>query len=1043
MTIRSYALLTIAAGLAGVPGKAELWFVPNAGQAQPEVRFMVKTPRLTAQFLQTQIWFSVKDVRIGYELLGANPAARIEGVGQLPGKTNFFLGSDPGGWQQDVPVYDEIRYTGIYPGVDMIYAGVKQRLKSDFIVAPGADASAIRFRYTGVNGLRVDTTGALVLATPAGTLREEAPEIYQQDGGGARRRVEGRYKVAADGSIGFALGAYDRARTLIIDPLIAYSTYFGGSGLDNVTGTAVDASGYVYITGWSDSQNLVTRNPLRSTPAGVEAFVAKFATDGRTLVYCTYIGGSGDDRASGIVVDAAGNVYIAGSTMSADFPVVNAAQTMLAGGKDAFVVKLSPAGNSLVYSTYYGGRANDSANAIAVNAAGNVFIAGETLSSDLPLYTPYQGTNHGLTDIFVAKLLPAGNGLVYSTYIGGRGDDRATAIAVNAAGAAYLTGSTTSPDFAMTMPFQSIFRGNQDAFVLKLDPSGSSLNYSTYLGGSGGGPGSPETGAGIAVDSAGNAYVAGTTGSFDFPLLNALQSTHSGSATDVFVTKLNSSGSGLVFSTYLGGSSIDVATAIALDSSGKIYVTGYTASTDFPSPTPTLAVNSGMYDGFMAQLAANGSQLLQSSLRGGGGSDTINAIALRGNEVSLAGQTASGNFPVQNALQPYAAGGLDGFVTKLAPSGWTFVPIVSCRVVDTRGAAGPLGGPLMSANTTRDFPILSGPCGIPVNARAYSLNVTALPRGFLGYISLWPTGNARPTVSTLNSYDGRVKSNAAVLPAGTGGSISLYTTNNTDLLVDINGYFVSPDEMPGMPFYPITPCRIMDTRNPQGTFGGPTLAAGSSRTVPVPSSACGLPATAAAYALNVTVVPHGALSFLTLWPTGAVMPVTSILAAPTGTVTANAAIVKAGTSGSLNMYAAENVDVIVDVNGYFGPAGTGGLSYYPVTPCRLLDTRNPAGSLGGPTLRGQRDFPLASSSCGVPASASAYSLNATVVPQATLGWLKLWPTGVTMPAVSTLNSLDGSLVANAAIVPVSNGWLSAYAVDATEFILDVNGYFAP
>jgi hypothetical protein len=646
-----------------------------------------------------------------------------------------------------------------------------------------------------------------------------------------------------------------------------------------------------------------------------------------------------------------------------------------------------------------------------------------------------------VTDVFVAQFLPAGNGLVYSTYIGGRGEDRATAIAIDAAGAVYITGSTASADFPTAFPLQTALKGNQDAFVVKLNAGGTGLIYSTYLGGSGGAISYPETGAGIAVDAAGNAYITGTTSSFDFPLVNALQSVHSGSSPDAFISKLNPAGSALIYSTYLGGSSVDMATAITLDSAGSAYVAGYTISTDFPASSP---INSGMYDAFVVQVSADGKRFLQSSTLGGSGSDAAYAIAVRSGEMYVAGQTSSGNFPSKNAFQSFSAGGMDVFVAKLfAPTGWTFTPIVSCRVVDTRNASGPLGGPVMSSNSTRDFAILAGPCGIPSTARAYSLNVTAMPRGALGYISLWPTGNTRPIVSTLNSYDGRVKANAALLPAGTGASITVYTTDTTDLLVDINGYFTAPDDLAGSAFYPITPCRILDTRDPQGTFGGPALVAGGTRSLPISSSACGIASNAAAYALNVTVVPHGPLSFLTVWPTGATMPATSILTAPTGTVTANAAIVKAGAGGSVNLYSAEAADLVIDINGYFGPASSTGLSFYATTPCRLLDTRSATGPLGGPTLSGMRDFPLGTSACGIPPFASAYSLNTTVVPQRTLGWLKLWPTGATIPLVSTLNSLDGSLVANAAIVPVSNGWLSAWASDATEFILDVNGYFAP
>jgi hypothetical protein len=372
--------------------------------------------------------------------------------------------------------------------------------------------------------------------------------------------------------------------------------------------------------------------------------------------------------------------------------------------------------------------------------------------------------------------------------------------------------------------------------------------------------------------------------------------------------------------------------------------------------------------------------------------------------------------------------------------------VTPCRIIDTRNANGPFGGPYIAGGTSRSITIPSSSCGIPTTAVAYSLNVTVVPRtGTLGYLTVWPTGQAQPYVSTLNSPNGLVLANAAIVPAGTAGAISAFANNDTDLIVDINGYFVPPASNT-LQFYPLTPCRVLDTRNPGGAFGGPFIAGGTSRSFPIPSSSCGAPSSAAAYSLNVTAVPQGDLGFITAWPTGQTQPGVSTLNSYNGTVLANAAIVPAGTAGAASFYASNNTDLVVDINGYFAAPGSG-LNFYTATPCRLADTRNAAGPLGGPSVSGAttRTFPLSSGSCGVPGypTAQAYSLNMTVVPQGTLGYLSAWPAGGTQPGVSTLNAYNGQVVANAAIVPTNNGSISVYVTNTTDVVIDTNGFFGP
>jgi hypothetical protein len=376
-----------------------------------------------------------------------------------------------------------------------------------------------------------------------------------------------------------------------------------------------------------------------------------------------------------------------------------------------------------------------------------------------------------------------------------------------------------------------------------------------------------------------------------------------------------------------------------------------------------------------------------------------------------------------------------------------FVAVTPCRVVDTRNASGPFGGPTMTAGSTRSFAIPQSACGIPETAQAYSLNVTVVPQGPLSYLTLWPAGQSQPFVSTLNSFGGTVVANAAVVPAGSNGAVSVFVTNPTDVILDINGYFDTSNGSDSYSFYPATPCRVADTRGATGQFGGPSMYAGQVRDFPIPLSSCDIPVAARGYSLNVTVVPAGYLGYLSTWPTGQTQPLVSTLNSWTGKVVANAAIVPAGSNESISVFVTNPTDLILDINGYFGaPGNTGALSFYPVTPCRVADTRNPDGPFGGPEMGAgtTRSFAIPSSGCYVPSTAAAYSVNVTVVPDGVLSYLSAWPAGSAQPLVSTLNSFDGSVVANAAVVPAgTNGAVSIFVTNSTQVVLDINGYFAP
>jgi hypothetical protein len=657
-------LLPIAHQFAAASSAAmPLLFVANQGQAPELVRFMAKGSEMTAFFATDEVMLRVAGHGIRIQFEGATRNVRIEGRGLLPGRANFLIGSEKD-WRVGVPVYGGVAYRGLYPGIDMIYGANGRQLKSEFVVQPGSDPSRVRVRYLGAGELHLDN-GALVIQVGVNEIREQQPVVYQE-AGEHRVLIEGRFVVNQDGSVGFSIGEYDHDRPLVIDPVLAYSTLLGGTGADAAQAIAVDSTGASYVTGYTDSYNFPTANPEQAFNAGgVDVFVAKISAAGNTLIYSTYLGGTADDRAYGIAVDSSGAAYVTGATTSTNFPVRNALQRTLLGGKNAFIVKLSPSGNSVAYSTYFGGNGSDTGNSIAVDASGSAYVVGDTTSLTLPA-NGFQRSNHGSQNAFVVKLGLVG-GLVYCTYLGGSVTDHGAAIAVDTAGSAYVTGSTYSLDFPTMSPFQAYNGGGQDAFVSKLSANGGTLLYSTYLGGSGGGVGYLEGGQGIAVDAQGSAYIAGGTSSTNFPVLFPLQSRLNGWE-DAFVAKFNAAGR-LAYSTYLGGSGVDVANAIAVDTVGKMYIAGFTYSTDFPVVNAIQGRNAGDYDAFLAVLTAAGDGLLISDYLGGAAADTANALALdAGGSLYVAGLTQSTSFPLTNAYQVVNGGIYSAFVTKITVS---------------------------------------------------------------------------------------------------------------------------------------------------------------------------------------------------------------------------------------------------------------------------------------------------------------------------------------------------------------------------------------
>jgi hypothetical protein len=463
-----------------------------------------------------------------------------------------------------------------------------------------------------------------------------------------------------------------------LDPSLAgaasliYSTYFGGNNNDFGNGIAVDSSGNVYVTGATLSTNFPLQNPIQASSASLEdAFIAELTSDGSALVYSTYLGGDARDFGNSIAVDTSGNAYITGSTGSKDFPTEDAFQPNRGSLRDAFVAKINPSGEAILYSTYIGGSADDFGGSIAVDSAGNAYVVGTTESADFPtpIPNPFQGSNAGQKDVFVSKFNPFGDTFLYSTYLGGSGNDFGNGIAVDAFGNAYVTGTTLSNDFPMQDALQPIPGGNSDVFITKLNSTGTTpLIYSTYLGGS-----ADDLGNDIAVDSSGAAYVTGETQSANFPTQSPIQAGNAGSS-DAFVTKLKADNSDWDYSTYLGGTGDDLGNGIAVDSSGNAYVAGTTDSNDFPTQGPIQAANAGSNDAFVTKFNSAGSALTYSTYLGGSMDDFGNSIAvdISGNAY-VTGTTVSDNFPTESAFQANRGGLQDSFVTKVNAAGDTLV----------------------------------------------------------------------------------------------------------------------------------------------------------------------------------------------------------------------------------------------------------------------------------------------------------------------------------------------------------------------------------
>ena len=621
---------------------------------------------------------------LSMRLVGANARAKVTGVEELLSKSNYFIGNDPKKWHTNVANYAKVNYANVYPGVDLVYYGNQRQLEYDFVVQPGADPRQISLVVespaAGGNksSLRINQNGDLVVRTDSDEVMFHKPVVYQLTTHHERAPtdfIDGKYVFKGD-RVTFEVASYDKTKALVIDPALAYSTYLGGSNEEDGFAVAVDAAGNAYVTGLTLSSDFPTTPGAfqASQPPTSSYFVSKLNANGSALIYSTYLGGIGFfDNQNAIVVDASGNTYVTGSTGSSDFPVTPGAfQTTKRGTKNGFISKINPTGSALLFSTYLGGSAFDNPSSIVIDASGDAYVTGFTNSPDFPVtpgafQTSYAG-GPDIGDAFVSKLNAAGTALLYSSYLGGSDDDAGYGITVDASGNAYITGSTNSTNFPVTPgAFQTTAGEFGDAFITKVNPAGSALVYSTYLGTN------DSRGKSIAVDTASNAFVTGNA-SAGFPTTaGAFQTTFKAvNGVEAYITKLNAAGSALLYSTYLGGSSLDFGNGIGLDASGNAYVTGVTSSPDFPI-TPDaiqgkLRGPRGSSNGFVSKLNAAGSALVYSTYLGGNGAFPFGVSVDGSGNVYVTGTAALTDFPVTpGAFQTNFGGGCcDAFVSKIS-----------------------------------------------------------------------------------------------------------------------------------------------------------------------------------------------------------------------------------------------------------------------------------------------------------------------------------------------------------------------------------------
>lgn len=712
-----------------IADKLPLGFEQNIGQTDRTVKYIARLKNYSVFIVESGLVLAVTHRTTGegehisdavrMQFVGVSSSALFEGEQPLPGVINHLIGNDPSKWISGIQRFERVRYVGIYPNIDAVFYFGDNGLEFDFILKRGAHSEDIGLRFDDSEQISVDDYGNLKLSVGVNTLSMLKPKVVQMVGG-LQQEIPSSFQLGVDEIVRLKLGAYDPSIDLIIDPVIVFSTFLGGTEQapgEGAYGAALDNEGNTFVTGYTSSLNFPIKNALQSTLKGTaNIFVSKIKKGGKELEYSTYLGGSATDFGTGLALDKHNNVYLTGYTNSKDFPVKNAFQPSLAGIQNGFVTKLNQHGNEILYSTYLGGSSTDAANGIAVDVSGSAYVTGATNSVNFPLKNAIQLTLQGQTDAFITKLSPAGNSLIYSTYLGGSKEDAGSAIALGVDGSAFITGYTYSPDMPVINAFQPQLNNQQglrDAFVAKLNSAGDGIDYCTYLGGSG-----EDIGSAIAVNGHGSAFVTGTTFSYNFPICNALQPDLLGTA-NCFITKFAANGKALLFSTYLGGSGYDYGSAIALDRQGNVTIAGSTTSADYPVKKAVQPLYGGNTDAFLTKIRDNGSEIIYSTYLGGSNTDFASAVASDKCGEALAGVTMSADFPIVCPIQASLLGMSDAFIADFsdrallsismkASQNWVYVGQSLAYYIYVRNSGSETAGNIIVEDT------------LPVNSRVLS-----------------------------------------------------------------------------------------------------------------------------------------------------------------------------------------------------------------------------------------------------------------------------------------------------------------------------------
>ena len=782
-------------------------FEPNLGQAGPSVRYLSHGNGYSFLLEEQEavLAFANPALTVRMKLVGQNPGTRIEGISRQSSVTNYFHGNDPSRWLKSVPNFEKIRYSGVYPGIDLVYYGRGRELEYDFEIQALHDPSDIQMEFAGVDKLAVGPEGDLILSTPDGEIRHRRPVAFQRKGV-LNVPVDASF-VIRDDRVGFSIGEYDRSLPLTIDPTLVFSSFLGGTGNDIGNDIAVDAAGSVYVTGYTQAVVREIEPPVVTLRPPVEksyeAFVTKLSTSG-SVIYSSYFGGAPpaatagttiDDEAHSIALDGLGNMYVVGFTLNNDFPVVNGFQTSRRGVQDAYVVKLDTDTGNIQFSTYLGGTQSDRAYGVAVDSLGNAYVGGTTISRDFPVVGAFQHVfGQGLRDAFLTKISVDG-AIAFSTYLGGVGDDVAFDVAVDSSGSAILTGFTSSINFPLSNAIVGQYRGGRDdAFITKFTPQGNGLVFSTFWGGN-----DSDNGVRLAVDSSDTIYITGLTTSGDFPLKNPAVFFHAGAA-DSFLIKMHPDGRDVDFATFIGADDTEGGTAIAVGADGYIYLGGFTNSLSFYAINAIGAFLRGPQDGFVMKISPDASVVAFSTYLGGFGAEGVMSLALdsAGNAYVTGFTSSLEGFPfATNAFQGTTAGAQDGFVAKInsddiktsvpytfpanggtqvSTAGQTAQPVFGYISVDVQSGLSPTGLAILDLRSA----------GVLLNEVSIPVPVPSL----VGRVYLTSSTASSTALTIVNPNDEEVRVDVYFTGNGTGTNV--FRSFNLPAHTQVSGFVYAP-----------------------------------------------------------------------------------------------------------------------------------------------------------------------------------------------------------------------------------------------------------